>query len=46
MDKLECKYNEGLKTCTEAGSKCKKCGWNPEVSKKRLDKIKQPDKGK
>ena len=35
-EKQECKYNEGVE-CFVA--KCEKCGWNPEVAKKRSEEF-------
>lgn len=33
-DEQCCKYNDGV-ACSDA--KCDKCGWNPEVAKKRQE---------
>lgn len=35
-----CKYNAtGMILCAE--QKCKRCGWNPEVAEKRLERIRK-----
>ena len=31
-----CKFNKAI-DCTE--QKCEKCGWNPEVTEKRIEKL-------
>lgn len=36
--KYSCKYNEGV-GCAPVGRNCEKCGWNPKVSKARLEKF-------
>ena len=33
-EKQDCKYNEGV-SCFDG--KCEKCGWNPEVAKRRSE---------
>lgn len=44
MDKrrktMVCPHNDAC-ACTEAQRTCWKCGWNPNVQKKRKDKILQ-----
>lgn len=35
-----CKYTVGV-VCPPYERKCEKCGWNPEVSENRLQKIKE-----
>ena len=37
---MECPHNEGV-YCkyTEDGEKCETCGWNPDVSARRLEDI-------
>lgn len=41
MDKnrktMVCPHNEGC-SCTEAQRQCWKCGWNPKVAQKRIEK--------
>lgn len=39
MSARECKYNSQVDCSGE--QRCKKCGWNPEVDKKRKSKIKK-----
>lgn len=34
-----CHYTPGI-NCDETRPPCYRCGWNPKVSKQRLDKIK------
>lgn len=36
-DMNSCQYVEGVR-CEKAGAKCKKCGWNPAVAKRRQEK--------
>lgn len=36
-----CKYSRGV-DCT-AKNKCEKCGWNPEVQRERIRKIRQQE---
>ena len=33
-----CQYTPGI-NCDDTAPQCSKCGWNPEVSAKRLQKI-------
>ena len=38
-----CKYSQGQVDCTrgERGNNCDRCGWNPDVAKKRVAKTKR-----
>lgn len=38
--KTICKYVDAV-LCRPSQMNCEKCGWNPEVSKRRLEKIKK-----
>ena len=40
----ECKFN--LYVDCEEQDKCSKCGWNPQVQKKRIEKIKLKEEAK
>ncbi len=41
-ERFFCKYHQGsLGVICERKLNCDKCGWNPEVAKKRKDKIKE-----
>lgn len=35
-----CANNKAI-TCLEAGELCNRCGWNPKVGAKRLEKIRE-----
>lgn len=47
---MSCPFNESITACKKNEKKCHKCGWNPEVAKARIEKLKSkplaPMKGK
>ena len=44
-NKFPCPHNDGVE-CWYKERPCATCGWNPQVSKARLDKIRRPTQRK
>lgn len=34
---MHCKFNDGVHCEEQYSAKCARCGWNPEVAKKRIE---------